>query len=519
MVARPIPSRSQRMVRTPRVSRIAAAGGGANACQLNARRTCTGVWQRTPNYCSAYGSYNPPTVPPFHNVYACATTASSGPTPFDSNGTQSFQCTELSARFLWAIHGILVPAGNQSGSTFVNSVSKVYPAIPVRYSAPGSVPAPGDVISLGPGGGSDPQFGHTAVVVSSAPASGSFTILSENDPEGRAGEQVLSVDLTGAHNRMVKFHNAWTTASWLSLQPSLTRFHPTAAAWPSGTRNTPGQQDVFWKGAGNNGLWEAVWNNGWHGPSPVPGVSTVASSPTAVVNGPRNEEDIFWQGTDNQLWVLNWAGGWSTPHAVGMGPLGSEPSAVWPSGTRNTPGQQDVFWKGAGNNGLWEAVWNNGWHGPSPVPGVSTVASSPTAVVNGPRNEEDIFWQGTDNQLWVLNWAGGWSTPHAVGMGPLGSEPSAAVWPSGTRNTPGQQDVFWKGAGNNGLWEAVWNNGWHGPSPVPGVSNVASSPTAVVNGPRNEEDIFYKGTDSQLWEITWAGRWYAPHVVGMGPLG
>jgi hypothetical protein len=275
-----------------------------------------------PNYCSQYGSYNAPNVPPFDNVYACATTTSSGPTPFDSNGTQSFQCTELSARFLWAIHGISVPAGNPSGSTLVNSVSKAYPSIPVRYSAPGSLPAPGDVISLGPGGGSDPKFGHTAVVVSSAPASGSFTIMSQNDPEGRAGKQPLSVDLTGAHNGKVFFHNVWTTASWLSLQPSLTRFHPTAAVWPSGTRNTPGQQDVFWKGAGNNGLWQAVWNNGWHGPSQVPGVSNVASAPTAIVNGPRNEEDIFYKGTDSQLWEITWAGQWYAPHVVGMGPLG-----------------------------------------------------------------------------------------------------------------------------------------------------------------------------------------------------
>ena len=122
------------------------------------------------------------------------------------------------------------------------------------------------------------------------------------------------------------------------------------------------------------------------------------------------------------------------------GPTGSfHPSvAVWPSGTRYA-GQQDVFWHGSGSNGIWEAVWNNGWHGPSPVPGVTNAASSPTAAVNGPRNEEEIFYKGADGQLWEVLWAGRWYAPHAVGMGPLGSEPSVAVWPSGTRYA-GQQD-------------------------------------------------------------------------------
>jgi hypothetical protein len=214
---------------------------------------------------------------------------------------------------------------------------------------------------------------------------------------------------------------------------------------------------------------------------------------------------------------------WYPPAALGtMGALGSDPAvAVWPGGTRNPPGQQDVFWKGAGNAALWEAVWNNGWHGPSPVPGTGNVAGAPTAAINAPRNEEDIFWAASDANLWEIEWAGAWTAPHVVpGMGPLGSSPSLAVWPGGTRKTPGEQDVFWKGAGNNGLWEAVWNNGWHGPSPVPGVNNVAGAPSAIVNAARNEEDIFWAGTDGNLWEIEWAGAWTAPHVVaGMGPLG
>ena len=104
-------------------------------------------------------------------------------------------------------------------------------------------------------------------------------------------------------------------------------------------------------------------------------------------------------------------------------------------------------------------------------------------------------------------------------MGPLGSSPSVAIWPNGKRNPAGQQDLFWKGSGNNGLWEAIWNNGWHGPTAVPNVNNVASAPTAIINAPQDSEQIFWKGTNNQLWEMVWAGHWSGPFQIGTGPLG
>jgi hypothetical protein len=237
----------------------------------------------------------------------------------------------------------------------------------------------------------------------------------------------------------------------------------------------------------------------------------MATAPVATVDAALDEEAVYWTGTDNQLWEDVWAGRWLRPHDLEMGSLGSAPGlAVWPSITRNNPGQQDVFWKGSGDNRLWEAVMNNGWRAPVPVPGVGNVASAPAAIVSSGLNQEDIFWTGTDGHLWQEVWAGEWAGPDELAMGSLGSAPSVAVWPGETRNTPGQLDVFWKGSGDNRLWEAVLDRTWQGPRSVPGVSNVASAPAALVNAAHDQEDIYWIGTDNQLWREIWAGKWSGP---------
>jgi hypothetical protein len=103
-------------------------------------------------------------------------------------------------------------------------------------------------------------------------------------------------------------------------------------------------------------------------------------------------------------------------------------------------------------------------------------------------------------------------------MGTLGSAPALTVWPNN-----GQQDVFWKGYGNDKIYEAYWNNGWHGPFvDPPGVTNAASAPTATVNTARSEEDVFWKATDGTLWEEVWSesAGWLGAHqIANMGTLG
>ena len=171
-----------------------------------------------PGYCGQYG--NSASRYSFDDVYACATTSSWGATPFDSAGQESFQCVELSARFLWAIYGIWAGPGTgvQSGADLVGVVHAQRSSIRVGYPTPGSVPAPGDIVSLGPGGSVDPTFGHTAVVISDDQQKGRFNIIGQNFPVGRAGEQTLFVDFRGRHNGRALINGVWTAASWLELR-------------------------------------------------------------------------------------------------------------------------------------------------------------------------------------------------------------------------------------------------------------------------------------------------------------
>jgi hypothetical protein len=170
------------------------------------------------DYCSQYG--NSPSPFSFDGVYACAGIHSGGPTPFDASGEESFQCVELTARFLWAIYGIWAGPGTgvKDGADLVSVVHAAHPSIRVGFPAPGSVPVAGDVVSLGPGGAVDSAFGHTAIVVSDDQKEGSFEIVGQNFPPGSAGEQTLHVDFSGRHIGQALIDGVWTAASWLELR-------------------------------------------------------------------------------------------------------------------------------------------------------------------------------------------------------------------------------------------------------------------------------------------------------------
>ena len=197
---------------------IASAASPSLAMQFKSAETLPPAgYGKGSGYCKSYpggakSSYS------FQNIYACDG-STTGATTFDSPGAgiYAWQCVELSARYLWAVDGIWAGPGSGvlDGADLVSVVHASNPDIAVGTPGPGSVPVAGDVISLGPGGGSDVSSGHTAVVISSDLSTGQFEVMSENDPDGTAGEQPLQVDLTGGHDGEVLFSGAWTQASWL----------------------------------------------------------------------------------------------------------------------------------------------------------------------------------------------------------------------------------------------------------------------------------------------------------------
>jgi hypothetical protein len=171
------------------------------------------------DYCSSYAG-SMASMYSFENVFACVG-STKGTTEFDQPGDSyyAWQCVELVARFLWVRNGLTanLATGVRDGADLVSAVHRRYPQVAVGQPAPHSIPVAGDVISLGPGGGADPQDGHTAVVVGADPVGGTITIMSQNVPVNTAGEQILRVDTGGAHNGQVLFNGAWTAASWLVL--------------------------------------------------------------------------------------------------------------------------------------------------------------------------------------------------------------------------------------------------------------------------------------------------------------
>ena len=195
--------------------------GAAPAQAATASVTVTPGEGTGPGWCTTYGASGVSGLYSYDNVWACGPDQTKGPTPFDSNGTASFQCVELSERFLWAIGGLAPIFGsNVDGADLVSLYHSAHPSIAAGSPGPASLPQPGDIMSFGPGGDIG-SAGHTAVVVSAPNSAGNFTIMSENWAD-TAGEQTVHIDLTGAHNGYVQLPGSshWNAASYLALKPA-----------------------------------------------------------------------------------------------------------------------------------------------------------------------------------------------------------------------------------------------------------------------------------------------------------
>jgi len=281
--------------------------------------------------------------------------------------------------------------------------------------------------------------------------------------------------------------------------------------------HAPGDAEVYWRGT-DGCLWENAESGGrWTGPMQTP-IGSLGSSPAATI-GSHGYDYVFWEGTNGQLWEAgNYPGGWVGPTQIGMGPLGSQPTAT---SIPNSSGvaEIDVFWYGTGPDvNLWRATYltsTGKWSGPSEI-GMGPLGSPPTAAEQetSAGAQIQVYWEGTNGALWEADTSGGttWSGPTSHGMGPLGSAPAMASLGYGN------EDVFWGGTYGR-LWQASWDSTtWNGvnlngPTSV-GFGPMASAPT-VAAAPPDEYDVFWVGTDSDLWEARLVGQtWTSDESVG-----
>jgi hypothetical protein len=295
-----------------------------------------------------------------------------------------------------------------------------------------------------------------------------------------------------------------------------------ATVYPAGrplavVAHAAGDEEVYWRGA-DGYLWENAESGGqWSGPQQTP-IGGLASSPAATI-GSHGYDYVFWEGTNGQLWEAgDYPQGWVGPTQIGMGPLGSQPTATSIPDSSGVA-EIDVFWYGTGTGvNLWRASYETAtgkWTGPSEI-GMGPLGSPPTATEQetsaGPQIQ--VYWDGTNSALWEGDTSGGvnWSGPTSHGMGPLGSAPSVASL------SYGNEFAFWGGTDGR-LWEASWDStSWNGvnlngPTSV-GFGPMASAPTvaAVAGG---EYDVFWVGTDANLWEARLVGQtWVSDQSVG-----
>ena len=276
-----------------------------------------------------------------------------------------------------------------------------------------------------------------------------------------------------------------------------------------------GNVEVYWRGA-DGFLYEKAESGGAWGNVVRTPIGGLASDPAAAI-GSHGYDYVFWEGTDGNLWeAAAGPNGWIGPVKIGMGPLGSQPTAA---SIPNASGvaEIDVFWEGTGG-ALWRAEYltsTGKWAGPTRL-GMGPLGSAPTATEQqtSAGAQIQVFWKGGDGALWEGHTSGGttWSAATSEGKGPLGSAPSAASL------SYGREIVFWAGTSAT-LFQAYWDSAnWNGVSlnaqTAVGFGPMASAPTAVAQQP-DGWDVFWVGSGANLWEATSMGpAWTSDQSLG-----
>jgi hypothetical protein len=205
----------------------------------------------------------------------------------------------------------------------------------------------------------------------------------------------------------------------------------------------------------------------------------------------------------------------STPPGTPSSP-GPDPGSTYGPPMPGSKATAYVFWKSqAPGDDLMEAqgAATQGLGGPFNR-GMGPLNSQPAAAVDGHGNTY-VYWEGgaPTYDLWEAYWNGSkWVGPYNRGMGPLGSAPSVAVTSSGTAF------VFWKGQ-NGHLYEAQGpaNGTLSGPYDR-GMGTLGSAPTVGIDS-KGSTYVYWEGS-GDLWEGFWNGsKFVGPYNRGMGPLG
>ena len=384
------------------------------------------------SYCTSYPG-GAATSYSLDNVYACDG-STTGTTTFDQpgSGVYAWQCVELSARFLWAVHNIWAGPGSgvTDGADLVSVVHTNNKQIPVATSP--SVPGVGDVISLGPGGGADPTYGHTAVVVGASAATGQFTIMSENDPIGGTGEQSLQVDLSGGHNGQVLYHNHWTTASWLVFATTPLPKEPTSVNAKTSARSAV----LTWKDNSNNetsfvSQYKVTGSSTW-----IAGPSVGANKTTMTVAGLAPGTKYTFQ-----VGARNVAGTHWSAYATGITPqvLPAQPAS--PRVTSATGTSEVLTWTDASDNesgfvSQYRPVGSSSW-----VAGPSVGANVTSMTVTGLKTGTEYTFQvgaknavGTHWSAYFYGWTQALPAEPTGASASLSSTSAALTWTDNSDN-------------------------------------------------------------------------------------
>jgi CHAP domain len=441
---------------------------------------------------------------------------------FNVTNASEFWCADF-AKWVWEQAGVTSDLGN------LNAGANSFTAWGYAHHEPVTLdrndPAVGDVVVFFP-----PSATQKAVDTSDPwdePSADHVGIVTAVNTNGTV--DLVNGDFMGPTNISVQYDadisvgswaNQWHQGEkWVYVAPQLS----TDDRAPAAAVDSAGNQYVFWTNSGG-GLEEEFYTAAtktWHGPGQITadgrGMAPMGSEPTVALGSQTAKgyayQYVFWEGTNHDLYEAYWNGSWHGPVPLGDGALGSQPTAG-----ADKAGGIDVFWENLGR-GLEEVYYTpgKGWDSPRNIEingrDLAVMGSSPSVAMQ-PGGPQSVFWESPGASLYEAYWDNGWHGPAGLNDHDLGGPPSAGV------DSAGHPDVFWESPGT-GLYGTYWNGSqWVGPfQPRPGLTDLGSAPAVAVS-PSGSQYVFWMGPggDHFLYEISSVngGSWTAPVAVGGG---